>query len=455
MGLLRILYASHDGELTGAEKCLLTLLRNIDRSWIDPLVILPVRGPLTRELEKLSIDYEILPMPWWLRHKGATDLARAIGIQNHIDLAVKDVSEVLNLSHSILNERLASIVRLIKLFNIDIVQTNGVVSLEAALAARMAGVKHIWHIHEYIDGHPSLVPFMPLEAIGWYLDNLSDLVVVPSEHLRESYRCRVRLEKLHKIYHGVEIENFNECSSQGRDQLRSAVRREFGIGDSECLICSVGASWPRKGMDRSGKGSRGVMYLERRDFRFLVIGHFVPYDPRFMTLKKLIKELRLQDVVCFTGFRRDVTRIVAASDIVFQPSRMESFSLVAAEAMGLSVPVVGTRCGGMEEVVLADHTGLMTLPGDYEAMAKALGFLIDNPDERVRLGRNGQRLFLSKFSPTRYAEDFASVYRNVMRIRRKKKRDMIVSVGTNLKYLHLPSFTLLFWALVYGLSVNL
>ena len=256
---------------------------------------------------------------------------------------------------------------------------------------------------------------MPLDAIGWFLENLSDLVVVPSNHLRDTYSRRVRPEKIHRVYNGVELEEFDGACHERRDQLRSSVREEFGISHSERLICSVGHPGPEKGwMDLLKAAS--LLSGKRKDFRFLVVGPVVAYDTSFRCLRKVIKELRLQDRIIFTGFRRDVQKLMAASDIVFQPSRMETFSLVAAEAMGQSVPVVGTLCGGMEEVIQANETGLMTRPGDHAAMAEALGLLIDNPDECERLGRNGRNLFLSNFSPKRYVEHFDAIYRKVMDI---------------------------------------
>ena len=423
--MIRILYVSNTTGLDGASKCLLTLLQHIDRTKIEPFAIVPGEGPLVAEIESLSIKYEFVRIPWWLRIRGSLDLQLNLGITRNADLTNFNLGQIQDLSQSLMERRLYEIRRIIRENSIDIVQTNAVSILEAALAARLTGTKHVWHIHEYIDDHPGLYSCLPSGAVEWFLNNLSDRLVVPTEAVRQAYGTRVPLEKISQIYNGVPMPKRNERSASSRGLL-SPYHIEFSIKPKEKLICSVGHDGPEKGWNDLVETAH-LLSKERTDFKFILVGRIDLYGHNFRDIMRRIEELKLEDKLIFTGYRDDAQEIMSASDIAFFPSRMETFSLSAAEAMALHVPVVGTVCGGMEEVVVSDQTGILVKPCDHGRMAEALAFLMDDPDERERLGENGRQVFLEKFSPAKYAKQFMEIYVKLMNTRpnEEKKPDAL------------------------------
>src|SRR3990172_8827430 len=64
--MINILFISHSAVIAGAEKCLLNLLRYIDRKRYTPFVIFPGEGPLKDEMDHLNIKTYISPMGWWI-----------------------------------------------------------------------------------------------------------------------------------------------------------------------------------------------------------------------------------------------------------------------------------------------------------------------------------------------------------------------------------------------------
>jgi glycosyltransferase involved in cell wall biosynthesis len=74
-----------------------------------------------------------------------------------------------------------------------------------------------------------------------------------------------------------------------------------------------------------------------------------------------------------------VAPVLAACDVVVIPSLSEGFALVAAEAMALGKPVVGTQVGGLADVVVDGETGLLVPPADPEALAAAVARLLHDP----------------------------------------------------------------------------
>lgn len=90
-------------------------------------------------------------------------------------------------------------------------------------------------------------------------------------------------------------------------------------------------------------------------------------------LEKAVRELGLGHAVCFFGAMAPdrVPALLEASDVMVISSRYETFGVVAAEALTMGMPVVATRCGGPECIVL-DGDGILVAPQDREALALAM-----------------------------------------------------------------------------------
>jgi glycosyltransferase involved in cell wall biosynthesis len=114
--------------------------------------------------------------------------------------------------------------------------------------------------------------------------------------------------------------------------------------------------------------------------------------------------------VRFTGFRPDVAEAIAELDVLVVPSLAEPFGTVAAEAAAAAVPVVATRVGGLPEVVRDGETGLLVAPGDPDALAAAVGRLLDDAELRARLGARARELS-ARFAPERYADALDALLR--------------------------------------------
>jgi D-inositol-3-phosphate glycosyltransferase len=98
------------------------------------------------------------------------------------------------------------------------------------------------------------------------------------------------------------------------------------------------------------------------------------------------------DACLFLGSRPqyELPALYAAADVVFVPSRYESFGLVAVEAMACARPVVASRAGGLAFTVEPGVTGYLAPVGDDRAFADAIATLLDDPDLRSRMGDAGQ-----------------------------------------------------------------
>ncbi len=132
---------------------------------------------------------------------------------------------------------------------------------------------------------------------------------------------------------------------------------------------------------------------------------------------RAIDRLGLRDVVrCVSGISdEELARCYAEAEVAVVPSLYEGFSLPAVEAMACGVPVVATTGGALPEVVgRSGETGVLVPPDDPGALAAAIGRLLDDPDERARLGAAGRQRVLERFTWKVTAEGTAECYRDLL-----------------------------------------
>ena len=216
------------------------------------------------------------------------------------------------------------------------------------------------------------------------------------------------------VLNGLELDDWEDQRTEG-----AAVRKEFGIAPETPLIASASRLFKYKGQHEL------LMALPKVKARFpdvkvLIVGED---DPRAFQeggsytdeLKRLCTELSLEDNVVFTGFRRDVRAIMSACDIYSMPSFEEPFGMVFTEAMALERPVVALDNGGTKEVVVNGVSGLLSDPGDTDALAANLLQLMEDPGLRAEMGRHGKQRVVEVLNSKRMADDVADVYDKITR----------------------------------------
>ncbi len=123
-------------------------------------------------------------------------------------------------------------------------------------------------------------------------------------------------------------------------------------------------------------------------------------------LQGIAARLGIADKVVFAGHRDDTPQVLAELDVVVHASiQPEPFGMVIAEAMAMKRPVVAMRTGGPPEFVEDDSNGLLCDPADADQMAVAITRLLSDADLRGRLGENGRRTVVERFSAERHARD--------------------------------------------------
>jgi len=129
------------------------------------------------------------------------------------------------------------------------------------------------------------------------------------------------------------------------------------------------------------------------------------------TTRRLVRSLRLGRCVRFLPEMEDISRVLAACDLIMLPSRREGMSMVALEAMALGVPVVATDVGGMAELVDPECGALLPADGrERESFAQAVRRLVEDDNLRARLGTAGRAKVDAEFTAKRMASEYARVW---------------------------------------------
>jgi len=158
------------------------------------------------------------------------------------------------------------------------------------------------------------------------------------------------------------------------------------------------------------RGSPGTSGTE---LKLLLVGDDPFGDGRQRT-EALARELDLGSACVFTGVRRDVPDLMAASDVFVMSSLWEGLGLVFLEAMATGLPVVSTRVSAIPEVVVDGETGLLVPPADDAALADALVRLAREPALRARLGAAGRARVRERFGLERMIDETLAVYAEVL-----------------------------------------
>jgi glycosyltransferase involved in cell wall biosynthesis len=178
------------------------------------------------------------------------------------------------------------------------------------------------------------------------------------------------------------------------------------------LIGYVGRLVPQKGVDLLLKAVAGMDAV----WRLTVAGA----GPERNRLEQLSRHLGLADRVSFEGeipsirmpaFYRELDALVVPSRS--RPNWVEQFGRVLIEAMACGVPVIGSDCGEIPNVV--GNAGLVFAEGDREALRECLMRLMRDPDLWVDLAQRGRERVLARFTQAQIAAQTVQVYRAMMR----------------------------------------
>jgi glycosyltransferase involved in cell wall biosynthesis len=226
----------------------------------------------------------------------------------------------------------------------------------------------------------------------------ADLIVGVSRHVTGDFlRDGVPPARTKTIYNGIDFARLDR--GEARD-----VRAELGIPPDTVVVTTVGSLIRRKGQDILIRAF--AQLAADRDICLLIASE----GPERAGYEALAAALGVAAKVRFLGYFPNLTALYQASDIIALASRADAFGLVLAEAGYYRLPAVATTVGGIPEVVEDGVTGLLVAPENPDALAAALGQLIDDPVQRRAFGQAAKERAERLFSVGQMVADFQDTY---------------------------------------------
>jgi len=352
----RVLHVQNTADLYGGSRSLLRFIGAVDRRRFAPLVVLHEIGPLKTLIEEQGVEVVLHP---------------------RLSILARSTFHSWRLALFFLNYPLSVLFlwRLIRRRRIELVHTNTGVMPSAALAARLAGVPHVWHIRDWFQEFRTFWP-----AYSAYIRKFSRKVIAVSNAIADQFSPR---DNVVVIHNGFALEEFQVP----KEKLRAELRTRYGLHGQFVVGCVGRIKLVRKGQETL---VRATAQLKQRGLNLmaLIVGSTsAGNEDHLVQLQSLARELKIEDSVLFTGEMADPRGAYAAMDVMAMTSAQpEPFGGVVMEAMAMGLPVIATNIGGSLDQVVEGVTGLFVPPGDPAALADAIEKLMRDPELRQRMG---------------------------------------------------------------------
>ena len=147
--------------------------------------------------------------------------------------------------------------------------------------------------------------------------------------------------------------------------------------------------------------------------QFLLAGDLDINNPTGLKLDDLNK-LKGEGYVKIIGYQKDIPTLYAKSHIICLPSYREGFPKSLIEAVAASRAVVTTDVPGCRDAIIPNKTGLLVPVKDPQKLADALQWLIENPKERIAMGKEGRKFAEKEFPIEKIILSHLDIYQDLI-----------------------------------------
>ncbi len=190
------------------------------------------------------------------------------------------------------------------------------------------------------------------------------------------------------------------------------TRKALGVSPEAWVVCNVGHLTTRKAQEVLVEAMARV-HAQLPSAHCWIVGRPEIEPTTARAVRQTVDTCDAHTYVSLLGHRRDIAGLLAASDIFVLSSRQEGFPITILEAMAGGKPVVATDVGGCAEAVVHRETGLIVPPEDPQALAEALQYLLEHPDEARAMGEAGHRRVEEHFTVETMVRRHIEVYAEV------------------------------------------
>jgi starch synthase len=314
-----------------------------------------------------------------------------------------------------------------------------VVSTDLSMAAAVAGAElvhsHTWyanlagHLASMLYGIPHVMTMHSLEALRpWKAEQLGGgytvsswcervsagsaaAVVAVSEGMRADILTaypEVSPERIRVIRNGIDTAEY-------APDPRTDVLERYGVDLSRPYVIFVGRITRQKGVPVLLRAASALV----PEAQLVLLAGQADTPEQLAEVTELVEGLRASrsGVLWIPEMlpKHEVIQLLSHATVFAIPSVYEPLGIVNLEAMACGTAVVGSRTGGIPEVVADGETGLLVPPGDAEALAAALNALLRDPARAQAMGQAGRKRAVAEFGWPAIAAQTAALYEELAR----------------------------------------
>lgn len=311
--------------------------------------------------------------------------------------------------------------KLMKEYKPHIVHTHaskaGALGRLAAFHSQVPIVVHTFHGHVF-HSYFNVITTLVYKSVERWLAKRSTQIIAISQVQK------TELTAVHRIVHperctviplGFDLKKFQENSAIKREKFR----KMYALSDEEIAICIVGRLVPVKNHRMFIQVAK-LAHEKHKNARFFIVGDGELNDE----LKEYCKSLGLgftenmapsaATPLVFTSWINAVDEVMAGIDIVALTSLNEGTPVSLIEAQSSGKPIVSTRVGGIEDVVIENESALLCESGDVQAFLNSIVALLDNRPRMLKMGETGREWVYNRFGYERLIDDMTSLYENLL-----------------------------------------
>ena len=373
----KVLYVSSESGLGGANRSLCDMLAYI-KEYVNAIVVIPERGVLSSELDRMNIIYYIVK------------LSKGFGKIGQHKQADEERDFLINYKAA------TEIKKIIEKEKIDLVHINSSVCNAGAMGAILAGIPYIWHIRE-IPGKQFDCEFwdMPLKKMLFCRTNK---FLAISKCVQEEYRQNYGIAS-NKIYDGLDCKKY----------VQSAKKEE----EYSFLVAGATISEEKGQLDVI----KAVKILNKKGIDYIKVYIVGNYSFRFAwCLKRYIEIHRISNLIYLCPFRNDLSDLHSKCKYAIVPSKFEALGRVTVEAMLAKNIVIGANTGGTLEIIGENQErGYTYMEGNPESLAEVMLKVIGEDDiKKAGIKEKAQRYALHTYDSQKYAKDLGRIYEEVL-----------------------------------------
>jgi glycosyltransferase involved in cell wall biosynthesis len=287
----------------------------------------------------------------------------------------------------------------------DVIQVNGFVCIQEALVATFCyRRKFLWNLIGTLYPRIIILLFLPIIRSA-------SLRVFVSKKLVNYYFGK---PKDWIIYEPVDTDKFNP----NRIALfeLDVLRKTLSLGVNSHMVGFLGFISPVKGLEYL---IRSIKLVKEKcnDVKLVIAGGVPPHQQDYyIKLKNLVCELKLSKDIIFVDYveHEKVPLVLRLFNIFVFSSTHEGTPVSILEAMAMEIPVVATDVGGVSEQIVNGETSILVPPKDPEAIAEAIIRLLQNPEERIRMGRRSRKRVQEMFSLEKCVLMYKKLYGDIL-----------------------------------------